>query len=244
MRLSIVFPAYNEELNIAEAIDQALQHLGNQGGEVIVVNDGSEDRTSKIVQTYVDRLPRQVRLINHTHRTGYGAALRDGFGACREDWIFYSDSDNQFDLSEIDRLVERSKAVDLVLGYRQNRQDSWVRKFAAFGFNRLVRLVFGLSVRDIDCSFKLFHRTVFDRIHLQENGFLIDLEILLKAKRASLRWKEVGVTHRSRRFGRSTVRLADVWKTILGMYRLSARSLASHQGTSYTRAVDEEKLTG
>ncbi len=152
--LSIVYPAYNEEHNIQKAIEEALRVIDRHGGgEVIVVNDGSKDQTSQIVNKLMKARPSQVRMITHELNLGYGATLRDGFLAAKGPLVFYTDSDLQFIIDEIDLLLPHANNHDLVIGHRKNRQDNKLRIFLAGGYNRLIRLVFGLKVKDIDCAF-------------------------------------------------------------------------------------------
>jgi glycosyltransferase involved in cell wall biosynthesis len=228
MALSIVFPAYNEELNIESSVARALDYLKGKEGEVIVVNDGSSDRTAEILERLARENPGRVRLIHHEFNQGYAPALRDGFLAAKSDWIFYTDADNQFVLGEIDRLIAIREGADLAIGYRADRQDPALRKFAAATYNRMVRLAFGLKgVSDIDCAFKLFRREVFDRIRIESKHFLIDAEILIKAHRLGMVIRETPVTHLPRKLGTSTVKLKHVLNTLTGLvglwFRLKCR---------------------
>lgn len=223
MNLSIVFPAYNEEENIGPALEKALHYLQKHQGQVIVVNDGSKDHTQNIIDTFVQKYPGKVRSILHPTNKGYGATLRDGFLANTTDWVFYTDSDLQFEIDEIDLLLPFTTNADLVIGYRKNRQDPKLRIFLAWGYNRLIRLVFGLKVRDIDCAFKLFRKEVFQKISIESNRFLVDAEMLIKSKRAGLKIAEVGVTHKLRERGQSTVKWYDILRTLKELGQLWMR---------------------
>lgn len=213
----MLFPAFNEEANISETVFNALSYLQGKQGEVVVVDDGSRDRTADLVDSLSKQHPGRVRLVRHAMNLGYAHALRDGFAAAKGDWIFYSDADNQFDLSEIDLLWPHSEGSDLVVGFRKNRQDPFPRILAARVYNWIARTLFGIGVRDIDCAFKLFRKDVFDRIRIESSGFLVDCEILAKAHKSGMKVREVGVTHRPRTRGRSTVRARDVLRTLRGL---------------------------
>ena len=218
MRLSIVFPAYNEELNIRPAVEEALSYLQGRQDEVVAVNDGSLDRTGSILDDLAKEHPGRVRAIHHSMNQGYSATLRDGFLAAQGEWVFYTDSDRQFVLRELDRLLAVSDGADLVIGFRKDRQDPWRRRFAAKCYNLLVRLLFGLrGVSDIDCAFKLFRRDVFDKFRIRSSDFLIDTEILVKSHDLGLVIREVPVTHRLRPCGVSTVRFKHVMTTLYGL---------------------------
>lgn len=224
MNLSIVLPAYNEAENIPPAVQACLAYLGKRSGEIVVVDDGSTDKTAEILAGLSRAHPDRVKVVTHERNLGYGRALRDGFRAARGDWIFYTDSDLQFLVEEIDLLLPRTAEADIVAGYRRDRQDPWPRIVAAATYNRIMRALFGVRVRDIDCAFKLFRRDVFAVIDIESNGFLVDAEILVKAGRAGLRIDEVGVTHLARRFGRSTVRFRHVLETLRGIAWLWRRT--------------------
>lgn len=219
--LTVVLPAYNEEENIEKSVRDALavlQRLCNRY-EVIVVNDGSRDRTGEIADRLAAEIP-EVRAIHHNPNQGYAAALRNGFLATETEYTFYTDSDNQFDYSDLERLIPLAPGNDLVVGYRQDRQDAWIRIFVSRCYNKLVSTIFRLGVRDIDCAFKLFRRDVFDKIDIRSQGFLVDTEILVKSRLAGLRLAEVGVRHLPREAGESTVTPWDVFRTLRGIWWL------------------------
>jgi len=155
--LSVIMPAHNEEAAIAGTVHGVVNTLKAwvPDFEVIVVNDGSKDRTRSIVEE-IAASDQHVRLINHTVNQGYGAALVSGFEAITKDLVFFMDSDGQFDIADLERFFAFIDEYDAVLGYRIDRQDTWVRKLNAWGWKMLVRLVFGLRVRDIDFAFKLY----------------------------------------------------------------------------------------
>jgi glycosyltransferase involved in cell wall biosynthesis len=203
--LSIVIPAYNEEENVANTVEEVsakAQQL-RMDYEIILVNDGSTDRTGEIGRELEQRIP-HYRLVEHHPNRGYGGALKAGYAAATQELIAYVPSDNQFDFGEIDRFLAKIDAADIVCGYRANRQDNLIRKFNAFGWNTLVRLLFGYLCRDIDCGFKLFHRQVLERVNLVSSGAMIDTEFLAGARARGMRIAEVPVTHRPRVAGEAT----------------------------------------
>ncbi len=205
--LSIFFPAYNEEGNIKEVIEKATKAAERvtDNYEILVVNDGSADRTAEIVQAIAGK-DSHVRLINHAQNQGYGAALMSGFMNSTKGWIFFSDSDLQFDLSELEKLVEKTDKYDVVLGYRKKRNDPFMRRLNAKGWNILNRIFFGLKVRDVDCAFKLFRADAIKPIlhDMQSRGAMISAELLLRLREAGYEFVEVGVNHYSRGAGSQT----------------------------------------
>jgi glycosyltransferase involved in cell wall biosynthesis len=201
-RLSIVLPAFNEEANITTAVQDALA-AGDRfcsEVEVVVVDDGSADATARIVEGLGTDDPR-VRLVRHGHNRGYGDALKSGFAAATMPLVFFTDADNQFDIGEISGFLDLIDRVDVVAGYRIGRQDPWFRRLNAAAWNYLVRALYYVPVRDIDCAFKLFRREVFDGLQLDSMGAMVNTELMVKLGRSGYRVVEVGVRHYPRRSG-------------------------------------------
>ncbi|HVU75068.1 MAG TPA: glycosyltransferase family 2 protein [Mycobacteriales bacterium] len=200
--ISVVLPAFNEQDNIATAV-MAATTVGTTlfaDHEVIVVDDGSSDRTAELVRTMARADPAIV-LVQHDRNRGYGEALRSGFRAATKDLIFFTDADNQFDMWELERFVPWIDTASVVAGYRVNREDTFVRRLNARGWNLLVRSLFCVPVRDIDCAFKLFRREVFDVIDLESVGAMVNTELMVKVGRSGVGIVEIGVRHLPRRAG-------------------------------------------
>ena len=198
---------FNEEGNIRQAVGSALAALARVSpqSEVIVVDDGSRDRTGEIA----DRLAAddaRVRVVHHGHNQGYGAALRSGFEAARYPLVAFADGDNQFDLGELSVLVGSIKGYDVVCGYRITRRDPPVRRLNAFMYNRLARSLFDIPVRDVNCGFKVYRREVVTRLlpQLRSTGALINVEMLARARKLGATFREVGVHHYPRKVGSPT----------------------------------------
>jgi glycosyltransferase involved in cell wall biosynthesis len=196
LRLSIVMPAFNEEANISRAVLQAID-IGRRYGagyEVVVVDDGSTDRTAERAA----EVRGEVRLVRHPRNLGYGAALRTCLAEARHDLIFFTDADNQFDLEEIDRLLKEIESADVAVGFRSDRRDPPVRRLAGGAWNLLMRSLFRISVRDVDCAFKLFRRPALDGIRLRAGGAMISTELMVKLGQAGRRIAQVEVSHHPR----------------------------------------------
>jgi len=218
--VSLVLPAWNESEVIVKAIaeaDAALRLIADDY-EIIVVDDGSTDNTSELV-AQVAAQNSSVRLVTHNPNRGYGAALRSGFLAATKDLVAFTDADCQFDLTELDRFVLLSKRYDLVCGYRINRKDSALRCLYSRVYNQLVRVLLRTEVRDVDCAMKMFHRGVVKNINITGNGFLVNSEILTQAKQQGYSVVEVGVTHRPRTEGTSTVSISHIPKVLMNLAR-------------------------
>jgi glycosyltransferase involved in cell wall biosynthesis len=207
--ISCVFPAYNEETNIERAIREAIKVFIdlNVDYEIIVVDDGSQDKTSEITLSLAQK-NKNIRLIKHRVNRGYADALKTGFKSAVKTFIFYTDADNQFDLKDIAKALPLIKDVDMVIGYRLERADNFVRK------------LLGLEVKDIDCAFKLFRREVFDKIEIETKAWMVDTEILAKAKKQNMIIKEIGVKHLPRQHGKVTVKPGDIARSFKGLIGL------------------------
>ncbi len=203
--LTIFFPCYNEEENVRRTTEAALEAapLVTDDYEVIIVNDGSRDRTGEIADQLAVEYP-QVRAVHHERNKGYGAALQSGYRSATKDAVFYTDGDLQFDIKEITRLWPLLDDYDVVTGYRIKRMDPLIRKINSFGWTTLTKILFGLPVRDVNCAFKLFRREVIAEMELESEGALIDAEVFAKAKKAGYRITEVGVHHYPRKYGSQT----------------------------------------
>ncbi len=210
--ITAFFPAYNEQDNIARVIDRTSAVLWqiSQDYEIIIVDDGSTDRTPEIVARMSEYNPK-IRLVRHETNRGYGAALASGFAAAKMEWIFFTDSDGQFDVAEIEKFLPFMPAYDLVIGYRIKRADNTLRKFNSWAWKTLVINLFRLhGVRDIDCGFKIVRRQVFQKFRLQTTGAMISTELLVKAQKNGFKIAEVGVNHYPRTAGKPTGAKLDV----------------------------------
>ena len=203
--LSVILPAHNEEGVIATTVNSAVVTLTPwvPDFEIIVVNDGSKDNTKAIVEAIALTDPR-VRLITHPVNQGYGAALVTGFEAVTKDLAFFTDSDGQFNLEDLTPFFSLIEQYDAVLGYRMDRQDTFMRKLNAWGWHFLVTSLFKVEVRDVDCAFKLYRADFFRKNLLETRGAMINAEILYKLKRTGRTTTEIGVHHYPRTTGKAT----------------------------------------
>ena len=203
--LSVFFPAYNDSGTIASMVIRAVQAAAEltPDYEVIVVNDGSRDATPEIIDELARTYP-QVRVIHHPKNRGYGGALQSGFRAATKELIFYTDGDAQYDPAELAALwAKMAPGVDLVNGYKISRSDPLHRIVIGRVYHHFVSLLFGLSVRDVDCDFRLMRRAIFEKIDLSKTSGVICLEMMKKIEDAGFRIVEVPVHHYHRAFGRS-----------------------------------------
>ena len=203
--LSIFFPAYNDSGTIASMVIGAVQAASKltPDYEVIVVNDGSADRTSAIADELARAYPR-VRVIHHAANRGYGGALQTGFRSAAKELVFYTDGDAQYDPGELALLWEAmTPEADLVNGYKISRSDPLHRIVIGRVYHHIVSMLFGLKVRDVDCDFRLMRRRIFETIDLEKTSGVICLEMMKKIQDGGFRIVEVPVHHYHRAFGKS-----------------------------------------
>jgi len=203
--VSVFFPCYNEQDNIAALIEKTISVLEklNADFELIIVDDGSSDSTARIADEMAQKDDR-VKAVHHQSNLGYGEALKSGFKAATKELVFYTDGDGQFDIGEMPPLLPMLEEFDIVSCYRINRKDSIMRKINGWAWTKLVCRLFGMKVRDIDCAFKLYKREIFDKIKMSSSGALIDTEILARAVREGYTITQKGVHHYPRTAGEQT----------------------------------------
>jgi len=211
--LSLVLPAYNEADNIEPMVAEATPALeaNVDDYEIIVVDDGSLDDTADVTRRVIENHP-HVRLVQHPVNQGFGAAVFSGFTNAVKDWIFYTDADRQFVLSELAHFVPYMAQADLIAGYRAPRRDPFLRVLYGKGWSMVCTLLFGYTVRDVDCGFKLFRREIIQQLapQIASRGATFSIEWLVRAKRANYRFVELPVTHRPRVAGSQTGANIDV----------------------------------
>ena len=218
--LTIFFPMYNEAGNIERVIDRVEEvssQLGIPDLEILLVDDGSRDGCDLTVEAWAARNP-AIRLHRHPRNMGYGVALRTGFLEAQGDAVAYTDSDMPADLLNLQRAIPLLAQADLVIGYRIKRYETTRRPDYSRIYNLLMRLMFGVKVRDVNFSFKLVRREVLDRIHLTATSVFIDGQLLAEAVRYGFTIAEIPIEYTPRKFGRSNFdSLAAAWATFSEM---------------------------
>ncbi len=216
--LSVVMPVFNEAATVRNVIDRVC--AVDVVTELIIVDDGSTDGTGAIADKLAERFE-SVRVVHHEVNRGYGGALQSGFKAAVKEFVFYTDGDGQFDITELSEIITLSGEYDIVSCYRMNRQEGFVRKLNAWAWTRLVGFLLHLKLRDVDCAFKLFRREIFDNITMKSTGALIDSEILARAKRKGYSIGQCPVHHYPRTAGASSgAGVAVIWGAFKELFRL------------------------
>jgi glycosyltransferase involved in cell wall biosynthesis len=214
-------PARNEEGNVGTAVvaARAAAERFAEKVEVIVVDDGSIDRTIE------EARGAGADVISHGRNRGYGAALRTAFGAAGCPWIFLTDSDNQFDPEQLADLVAFAGQAEMIVGFRAQRADPAHRVWAGRAWNLLCHLAFGYLGRDIDCAFKLLDADFLRGLDLSCSGAAISAEIFTASRRCGARIVEVPVRHYPRRQGEASgLRPAVVGRAVKELWSLRRKS--------------------
>ncbi len=204
--ISIFFPAFNEEENIRPLLEKAtsvMNKFANNYEIIIVVFEASTDNTINIVNEIIAK-DNHVRLvIQPKEMKGIGYAIRQGFDSAKYEHIFYTDADNQFELEEIDRFVPYIGDYDVIAGYRKKRNDPFLRILTAIVYNIIVKILFGIKERDVDCAFRYVNKRVFEEVNLICKYGMGTSELLAKARKYGYKIKEIPVTHYPRKLGQS-----------------------------------------
>ena len=235
--LSVFFPAYNDAPSIGPLVRRTFEVLREHVAdyEVIVVNDGSRDKTAEVLQQLAAEFAPLLRVVTHAENRGYGGALRSGFAAAKKDFVFYTDGDGQYDVGELPKLLDRmSPATGLVNGYKLERQDPRHRIWIGNTYNFCARLLFRIRIRDIDCDYRLIRRSLLEKVRLNCTSGTICVELVRNLELSGCDVAEVGVHHYPRLHGRSQFfrvralattfcQLANLWvRLVLLSWRNSA----------------------
>jgi glycosyltransferase involved in cell wall biosynthesis len=209
LSITVVFPMFNEEAYVERAVNAARDVLARTARdfEIVVVDDASTDGTGAIADTLARADPR-VRVVHNAVNLKLGGALRAGYAVASKDLVFYTDADLPIDLEEVPRAVRllEYQQADVVAAYRHDRtSEGWLRTVYTFAYNHMIRILFGLKVRDVNFAFKLFRRSVLSKFPLKSNGSFIDAEFLLRARKAGCPIIQIGLDYFPRTRGLSTL---------------------------------------
>jgi len=201
--LCAVVPVHDEEASLAAVAEGLLAVLPSlaERWELIVVDDGSRDATAAIAERLASARA-GVRVVRHPDNRGYGAALRSGLAATRHPFVFWMDGDGQFDGRQLPALVAALGDADAAVGYRARRADRWLRRVNTAAWNLLVRTLFALPVRDVNCAFKLVRRAALGSLVPEACGAMVSTELLVRLCHRGGRIVEVPIEHFPRRDGR------------------------------------------
>ncbi len=220
--LSVFLPSHNEEGNVERVVRGFVKELPRFADdyEVIVVNDGSRDRTREIAERLAAEDP-HVRVVNHEVNRGYGGAVISGVRAARMPWVLLADGDGQFDPGDIGKLASLADNNDVVAGRRAHRADPLMRRINGKAWTTLVRVLLGITISDIDCGFKLFRRDLLEQIELRAHGAMISTELMARLTGRGARIAEIDVSHLPRLAGeQSGANLKVVMRAFKELFQL------------------------
>jgi glycosyltransferase involved in cell wall biosynthesis len=220
--LSIFMPFYNDAGTVDYMITEAY-YYGNsltKDLEVIAVNDGSVDHTLQELTRLKDKYP-DLKIVDHTKNRGYGGALISGINHTTKSWVFYTDGDAQYHLDDLAALWAVKQGVDIVNGYKLSRSDNMLRKAVGVSYSWLLKLLFKIPIRDIDCDYRLINGTMLRSLNLKCTSGAITIELIKKLQLKNARFKEASINHYNRRYGRSAFFTpANILKTFQDEIRL------------------------
>ncbi|MEJ7692834.1 glycosyltransferase family 2 protein [Daejeonella sp.] len=203
--LSIFMPFYNDAGTVRRMITEA-HYYGNKltdDLEIIAVNDGSRDHTLRELKQIRKQFPK-LKIVFHKKNRGYGAALRSGIANTTKQWVFYTDGDAQYHFDELEKLWLMRHDCDVVNGYKLHRSDNLMRKVVGSLYSRIIKKIFNTPITDVDCDFRLIRGEILRSLELHCNSGAITVELVKKLHMKTNKFKEVGVNHYSREYGRST----------------------------------------
>lgn len=221
--ISAFFPVYNDWATIPAMVllvDSALKRLASEY-EIILVDDGSNELTKKMLEELVPKFDK-IKLITHHKNRGYGGALKSGIYSAKYDYIFYTDGDAQYNPQEIELLVDKlSDEIDIVNGYKIERNDPLYRKIMGKIYVMITRMMFGFKIRDVDCDFRLMRRRLFDDLKLEFSSGVICVEMISRLTMRGARFAEVPVNHYYRTSGKSQFfNFKRLFKTTINIFQL------------------------
>ncbi|HSD98651.1 MAG TPA: glycosyltransferase family 2 protein [Patescibacteria group bacterium] len=221
MRISVVLPIYNEEAVLKKSLQDVMKKMKQivSTFEILAVDDGSVDTTSVILKNFKEKY-KNFSIITHTKNKGYGAVIKSGVKHAKYEWIFFTDADLQFDVLELKKFLPFAKKNEFVIGFRKRRAEGARRRIISHTYNRIIRMLFGFSIKDVDCAFKLMKKSSLQKIRLQSNSFFVSCELMVKAAKKKYAIKELPVQHYKRAKGESKVTMTKVIKTISDLFSL------------------------
>lgn len=243
--VSVFFPAYNDAPSLPGLIGKTFDVLEANvtDFEVIVVNDGSQDNTGEVLAQLAAQYGPRMRVVTHEVNRGYGGALRSGFEAACKEFVFYTDGDGQYDVGELPKLLElMGPSVSFVNGYKLERNDPWHRIWIGKTYNQFARMLFNVSLRDIDCDFRLIRRSLIEAIELESTSGTVCVELVRKLELCDMDVAEVGVHHYPRLHGKSQffrvksllttlMQLIRLWMWLLVLPRLGMKRANAHSNS-------------
>lgn len=224
MSISCIIPVYNEEDNIERIINEA-ENIFEQlvlDWEIIIIESGSTDGTRRKINEIIKN-KKNIYAFNQEKKEGMGSALRLGYSKCKKDLVFHLEADSPFDMVYFKKAIPILFENDCVIGYRIGKKGqrfkwsyynigkkgAFLRQIFHVGYNLILKVIFALTVRDVNFSFKIFKREHVQGLHLISNGWFIDAEVLLELRKKGILPIEMPIEYMDRTVGKSSVNIFD-----------------------------------
>jgi len=210
--LSMFFPAYNEIANLPKLVKSA-KKLGNKVAHkyeiILIVHQNSNDGSIELAKSMARNDSKIKFVLQKRSNPGIGAAISMGFKTAKYMNMFYADSDNQFELNDFIKFLPYIEKFDVIAGYRIKREDPLARIITAKIYNMLVRLLFLVPQKDVDCAFRFVKKSVIKKIKIMSRYGLATTELLARARRNGFKIKQIGVNHYPRLHGKPVFEMGN-----------------------------------
>ena len=223
LSVSLFFPVYNDETTVRTVAMQGIALLEGYASkfEIIIVDDGSPDRSGEIADELAREHPHVVRVIHHEANRGYGAAMKTGIDACRYEWICMVDGDNEYAVADLKKMLDLRSYYRLIIAFRYRKLYSTSRIFISFVYNLVLRYLFRTPFRDVSTGIRTIHRSVLDEVNLTSNSPFIGAELAIKTMLCGYPVGELGIQTFPRSFGRgSSTSIKNIMLTVRDMLRV------------------------
>ena len=220
--ISLVFPLYKDKSTVKTMISKSLKILKKtqKKFEIIIIDDGCPENSGKIAQSYAKKYP-YVKIFFHKKNLGYGAAVKTGLRNCKNEWIFQTDGDAEYDVYDLKKLLKASKNSDLVITYRFKKKYKTSRIIISWIYNIILRTLFKTKFRDISTGSRLIKKALVNKIKLTSNSPFVGAELAIKSKYRGFKVNEIGIHTYPRTFGTgSSVSFNNIVLTIKDMLKL------------------------
>lgn len=220
--ITLFFPVYKDERTVEAVTAKSVEVLSQltDNWEIIIINDGSPDRSGPIADELARANPR-IRVIHHETNLGYGAAIRRGLTEARGEWIFFTDGDDEYDVYEFLRIHKIRSFYDLVITFRYKKLYSSKRQLISNVYNVLLRLLFKTHYRDISTGLRAIRKDLAQDLVLNTNSPFIGAELTIKSFLKGYRVGEMGIQTFPREFGKgNSTSYKNIMATIRDMFKI------------------------
>ena len=228
-KISLFFPVFNDENTVRIVAEKAIQVLDEiaEDYEILIIDDCSPDK-SGIIADELSRQYNKIRVIHHEKNSGYGAAILTGLNNSQFEFICFTDGDDEYDVTDLKKLLKLREYYDLIITFRYERMYSSWRIFVSKTYNLLLRFLFKVRYRDISTGLRMIRKSLLDEISIQSTSPFIGAEITIKTMLKGYRVGEVGIQTFPRAFGKgASVSFSNIWKTIKDMMKIHRQIFSS-----------------